>query len=257
VTTTEAKPDDTRATGDIPAPQSVFATTHWSVVLTAGRSDTTRAQDALTKLCQTYWYPLYTYVRRRGYSTHDAQDATQAFFAHLLERHSIAAADPNRGRFRSFMLGVMNHFLANERDKAAAQKRGGGAILLPLQFDTAETRYCREPSDNTTPEQNYERRWAMTLLEEVLRRLANEYQQDGRADLFAELNPCLVGERANQPYAKLADKLGVSENTVKSAVHRLRQRYRQLLRDEIANTVANPGEVDEELRYLFSILGNR
>jgi RNA polymerase sigma-70 factor (ECF subfamily) len=232
----------------------MFATTHWSVVLTAGRRDTTRAQDALAKLCQTYWYPLYAYVRRRGYSPEDAQDLTQEFFARLLERQSLASADPNRGRFRSFMLGVMNHFLADEWNRARAQKRGGGATLLPLQFDTAETRYGHEPADKTTPEQNYERRWAMTLLEEVLRRLAEEYKQEGRAELFAELNPCLVGERTSQPYAALAARLGVNEGTIKSAVHRLRQRYRQLLRDEIANTVAEPGEVDAELQHLFTIL---
>jgi len=234
--------------------QPVFATTHWSVVLTAGRADTPHAQNALARLCSTYWYPLYAYARRRGYSAHDAQDLTQAFFAQLLERQSFAHADPNRGRFRSFLLGVMNHFLANEWTRAHAQKRGGGATFLPLQFETAETRYGHEPADNTTPEQNYERRWAMTLLEEVLRRLADEYKQEGRAELFAELNPCLVGERAAQPYAELAGRLGVSEGTVKSAVHRMRQRYRQLLRDEIANTLAEPGEVDEELRHLFTVL---
>jgi RNA polymerase sigma-70 factor (ECF subfamily) len=254
--TTEVNPDDTTTPGDdVVVRQPVFATTHWSVVLTAGRTDTTRAQDALAKLCSTYWYPLYAYVRRRGYSAHDAQDLTQAFFAQLLERQSLASADPNRGRFRSFMLGVMNHFLANEWTRAQAQKRGGGAKLLPLQFDTAETRYGHEPADNTTPEQSYERRWAMSLLEEVLRRLATEYKQDGRAELFAELNPCLVGERATQPYAELATRLGVNEGTVKSAVHRMRQRYRQLLREEIAHTVAVPGEVDAELHHLFTVLG--
>lgn len=236
------------------ARQAVFATTHWSVVLTAGRTDTVRANDALARLCQTYWYPLYGYVRRRGYSAHDAQDLTQEFFARLLERQSLAAVDPNRGRFRSFMLGVMNHFLADEWHRARAQKRGGGAVILPLEFETAETKYTHEPADTTTPEQHYERRWAMTLLEEVLRRLAREYQADGRAELFAALNPCLVGERAAQPYAELAVKLGVTEGTVKSAVHRMRQRYRQLLREEIAHTVAEPGEVDAELRHLFEVL---
>jgi RNA polymerase sigma factor (sigma-70 family) len=250
----------TAQTGDTSAPayaagkNPVFATTHWSVVLRAGQADTSRAQDALAKLCSTYWFPLYAYVRRRGHSAHDAQDLTQAFFAHLLERQSYVQADPNRGRFRSFLLGVMNHFLVNEWTRAHAQKRGGGARLLPLEFETAETRYVREPADNATPEQNYERRWALALLEVVLRRLADEYKQEGRAELFAELNPCLVGERSALPYAELAAKLGVSEGTVKSAVHRMRQRYRQLLRDEIANTVAEPDEVDAELRHLFNIL---
>ncbi|HSY42900.1 MAG TPA: ECF-type sigma factor, partial [Candidatus Acidoferrum sp.] len=172
-------------------------------------------------------------------------------------KHSITAADPNRGRFRSFMLGVMNHFLADEWRRGQAQKRGGGVTVLPLQFDTAETRYGHEPADSATPEQNYERRWAMALLEEVLRRLGEEYKLEGRAELFAELNPCLVGERAMQPYAELATRLGVSEGTVKSAVHRMRQRYRQLLREEIAHTVAEPGEVDAELRHLMSVLAGR
>ena len=255
MTTTE--PDDTTRPGEAIARQPVFATTHWSVVLTAGRADTSRAQNALAKLCSTYWYPLYAYVRRRGYSAHDAQDLTQAFFAQLLERQSFTHADPNRGRFRSFLLGVMNHFLANEWTRAQAQKRGGGATLLPLQFETAETRYGHEPADTTTPEQNFERRWALALLEEVLRRLADEYKQEGRAELFAELNPCLVGERTAHPYAELAAKLGVNEGTVKSAVHRMRQRYRQLLREEIAHTVAEPGEVDTELRHLFMVLAGQ
>lgn len=242
------------ATDQGAARQPVFATTHWSVVLSAGRADTSSAQDALAKLCATYWYPLYAYVRRRGYSAHDAQDLTQAFFAQLLERQSFTHADPNRGRFRSFLLGVMNHFLANEWTRAHAQKRGGGATLLPLQFETAETRYGHEPADNVTPEQNYERRWALALLEEVLRRLAAEYKRDGRSELFTQLNPCLVGERSAQPYGELAAKLGVSEGTVKSAVHRMRQRYRQLLRDEIANTIAESSEIDAELRHLFTVL---
>jgi RNA polymerase sigma factor (sigma-70 family) len=235
----------------------VFVTTHWSVVLTAGGSDTTGARDALAKLCQTYWYPLYAYVRRRNFSPPDAEDLTQEFFARFLEHNWVGNADREKGRFRTFLLSAVNHFLANEWDKARAQKRGGGAPLLPLQFDTAETRYGREPADNVTPEQHFERRWAMTLLEAVVNRLQKEYEQDGKAELFAALNPCLVGDRTAQPYEALASKLGVSEGAVKSAVHRLRQRYRQLLRDEIAHTVAGPGEVEEELRYLIAVLGGR
>jgi RNA polymerase sigma factor (sigma-70 family) len=239
------------------AHRQVFATTHWSVVLTAGRNDTTRARAALENLCQTYWYPLYAYVRRRGHSPEDAQDLTQAFFARLLERNWVGSADQQKGRFRSFLLSALNHFLADEWDRARAQKRGGGIPPVPLQFDTAETRYGHEPVDHVTPEQNYERRWALTLLDTVLRRLRSEYEQEGRADLFAALHPCLVGDRTAQPYAELAAKLGISEGTVKSAVHRLRQRYRRLLRDEIAQTVAEPGEVDDELRHLFVVLGSR
>jgi RNA polymerase sigma-70 factor (ECF subfamily) len=241
-----------------PLPRSpVFLTTHWSVVLAAGSGDTTGARHALEKLCQTYWYPLYAYVRRRNFSPPDAEDLTQEFFARFLEHDWVANADREKGRFRSFLLSAMNHFLANEWDKARAQKRGGGAHPLPLQFDTAETRYCREPAESVTPEQHFEQRWALTLLETVTRRLGAEYEQTGKAELFAALSPCLVGDRTAQPYEELAKKLALSEGAVKSAVHRLRQRYRQILREEIASTVAGPGEVEEELRHLVAVLGGR
>jgi RNA polymerase sigma factor (sigma-70 family) len=235
----------------------VFVTTRWSVVLSAGHGDTTDGSAALENLCRTYWYPLYAYVRRRGHSPEDAQDLTQEFFARLLKGNWVERADPHKGKFRSFLLSVMNHFLADEWDKARALKRGGGMTPLPLEFNTAEARYSHESADNATPEHIYERRWALALLEEVLRRLRSEYEQDGRTELFAELNPCLVGERTSQAYAELAEKLGVSEGTVKSAVYRLRQRYRQLLREEIAHTVVELGEVDEELQHLFIVLGSR
>jgi len=253
-TPSSAATTGTNPTGSDLPQQPAFVTTRWSVVLMAGHSDTAHAQAALEKLCRAYWYPLYAYVRRRGQSPEDAKDLTQEFFARLLERNWIGRADQQRGRFRSFLLSAMNHFLADEWDKARAQKRGGGQIPVPLQFDTAETRYGYEPVDNTTPEQNFERRWALTLLDTVLQRLHSEYEQEGRAEFFAALHPCLVGDRANQPYADLAVKLGISEGAVKSAVHRLRQRYRHLLRDEIAQTVAEPGEVDEELHHLFAVL---
>ena len=235
----------------------VFVTTHWSVVVSAGDSDTTIAREALAGLCQTYWYPLYAYVRRRNFSPPDAEDLTQEFFARFLEHRWVGDADREKGRFRTFLLSAMNHFLANEWDKARAQKRGGGVPLLPLEIDAAETRYVREPADNVTPEQHFEQRWAMTLLETVVNRLRAEYEHDGKADLFAALNPCLVGDRTSQPYEELAVKLGLTEGSVKSAVHRLRHRYRLLLRDEIAQTVATPGEVDEELRHLIAVLGGR
>jgi len=260
VSDTRSTPD---ASGAVPATtggvsrEPAFVTTHWSVVLTAGRPDSTRARDAQAKLCQTYWYPLYAYVRRRGHSPEDAQDLTQEFFARLLEKNWVGGADQRKGKFRSFLLSAMNHFLADEWDKARAQKRGGGRAPVPLQLDTAETRFGHEPVDGVTPEQSFERRWALTLLDAAVNRLRTEYEQEGRAELFTALNPCLVGDRASQPYAELASKLGVSEGTVKSAVHRLRQRYRQLLHDEIAHTVAGPGEVEEELRHLFAVLVNR
>lgn len=223
-------------------------------MVTAGRGDTPGAQAALEKLCRTYWYPLYSYVRRRGHSPEDAQDLTQEFFSRLLQRNWVGSADQQKGRFRSFLLSAMNHFLADEWDKARAQKRGGGLTPVPLQFDTAETRYGLEAADPLTPEQNYERRWALTLLEKVLGRLRQEYQSQHREDLFTALHPCLTGDRTSQPYAELGPKLGLSEGGVKAAVHRLRQHYRQLLREEIAQTVATPEEVDEELRHMLVAL---
>ena len=237
-----------------PAARSRFAQTRWSVVLSAGKSQTTTSQDALAKLCQLYWYPLYAYVRRRGYSPHDAQDLTQDFFARLLEQNWLAQADRDRGRFRTFLLAAMSHFLANEWDKARAQKRGGAIQLVPLQLDDAETRYGQEPADPNTPEQCFERRWAVTLLDEVLNRLRQEQVAAGGGELYDTLKPCLVGTSQAQPYAALAAKLGITEGAVKVAVHRLRRRYRLLLREEIANTVATPAEVDQEMHHLFAAL---
>jgi RNA polymerase sigma-70 factor (ECF subfamily) len=232
----------------------VFATTHWSIVVAAGGADTATAQQALARLCRSYWYPLYSYVRRRGFSPHDAEDLTQEFFARFLEHGWVANADQLKGRFRNFLLSALNHFLANEWDKAKAQKRGGGAVLLPLEFDSAETRYSREPADTATPEQHFEYRWAMTLLETVVARLRLEYDKEEKGALFSALHPCLLGHRTSQPYDELSKKLGLSEGTIKSAVHRLRGRYRQLLREEIAQTVDGTDEVEDELRHLISVL---
>ena len=241
--------------GETPrAPGGCFVTTHWSVVLTAGRSDTTRAQAALEKLCRAYWFPLYAYVRRRGHSVEDAQDLTQEFFARVLEHQWLARADQAKGRFRTFLLTAMERFLANEWDKLRALKRGGGQRNIPIQLDTAETRYGVEPADTRTPEQAFEYRWALTLLDEVVGQVEAEFGARGQADLFAALKPCLVGDRAAQPDAELGAKLGMAEGAVKVAVHRLRQRYRELLRAEIGNTVASPSEVDAEMRHLFNLL---
>ncbi len=239
------------------ARQPAFVTTHWSVVFSAGGSDTTRARDALARLCQTYWYPLYAYVRRRGNSPHDAQDLTQAFFAHLLERQKLAAADPERGRFRSFLLGAMNHFLINEWQKARAQKRGGGSQTISLDLAAAEERFDLEPADHFSPDKIFEKQWALTLLGEVLNRLEAEYQREGKGGLFAALKQTLMGSRESQPYSELAAKLGMNENAIKVAVHRLRRRYRELIRDEIAGTLASQRDIEEEMRHLFSALAQK
>jgi len=232
----------------------VFATTHWSVVQTAGRPDTSRSAVALEKLCRTYWYPLYAYARRRGQSPADAQDSTQAFFARLLERNWVGDARRERGRFRTFLLTAMNRFLADEWDKLRAQKRGGGRLLVPLQLDTAETRYGQEPADTRTPEQAFDRRWALALLDTVLHRLREEYETAGRGEIFARLHGCLIGGRDSQPYADLATRVNLTEGAVKVAVHRLRKRYRELLRLEIAQTLAADDDVEDELRHLFKVL---
>jgi len=224
------------------------------VVLQAGQEDTTQAMVALEQLCRVYWYPLYAYVRRRGYSPPDAQDLTQEFFTRLLERHWLARADQAKGRFRTFLLHALERFLANEWDKVHALKRGGGQRLVPLQLETGETRYSAEPADLRTPEQVFERRWAVTLLGEVMQQLEVEYKQEGKAELFIALQPCLVGDRERLPYPQLAAQLGESEGAVRVAVHRLRQRYRELLRAEIAHTVASSEEVDTEMRHLFKVL---
>jgi len=232
-----------------------FATTHWSVVLAAGRSDTTRAQAALEQLCRNYWQPLYAYVRQAGRTREEAQDLTQEFFARLLAQNAVARADPARGRFRSFLLGSLKNFLAHEWEKARAQKRGGGAQHLPLAFDTAEMRCGQPMALGDTPDQAYDRQWALALLEIVLGRLRKEYTDSGRNDLFVGLKDTLSGGRSEIPYRDLGARLGMSEGAVKVAAHRLRSRYRELLREEIANTVAGPEEVEEELRQLFAALG--
>jgi RNA polymerase sigma factor (sigma-70 family) len=238
------------------APGSLFPSTHWSVVLTAGNGDIPQAERALESLCQTYWHPLYRYARRRGYSEADAQDLTQEFFAWVLKRNWLGVADPHRGRFRSFLRVSFNHFLANEWDKTQRQKRGGRRVFS-LPFGEAEARCLREPADHFSPEQCYEWRWALTLLDQVLNRLAAEYAARGKTEMFGQLRPCLLGERAAQPYASLAAKLGMTEGSVKVMVYRLRRKYRQLLREEIANTVAKPEEIHDEMLHLFAVLAGR
>jgi RNA polymerase sigma-70 factor (ECF subfamily) len=237
-----------------PVRQAVFATTRWSVVVTAGHADTTRAHAALEDLCGAYWYPLYAFVRRQGHNAHDAEDLTQAFFAQLLEKNWIASADRERGRFRSFLLISLKHFLANEWNRAQAQKRGGRIRIVPLKAGDAESRYQREPSDTATPDKAFDRQWALALLDRVLAALREELAAQGKERQFNLLKSCLAGSRESQPYARLAVELGTTEGAVKVTVHRMRQRYRELLRAEIAETVADPAEVDEEMRALFAAL---
>ncbi len=232
----------------------VFATTHWSMVLAAGTSASPQAAEALEKLCRVYWYPLYAYVRRQGHDVHEAQDLTQAFFARLLEKDYVSRASRERGRFRSYLLTALNHFLVDEWKRANRQIRGGGRQIFSLDEQTAEERYQHEPVDEMSAEKIYQRRWAMTLLEQVLARLEKEFIDLGNAALFAELQVFLLGEQMAPPYAEIATKLGLTEGAVKAAVYRLRRRYRELLREEIAQTVAGPEDVEEELRALFAML---
>jgi RNA polymerase sigma factor (sigma-70 family) len=244
-------PDSSSAS---PGPEH-FATTHWSVVLTAQRTDSSRAQAALARLCQTYWYPLYVFVRRQGYNPPDAQDLTQEFFSRLLAKNYLAGVAPEKGNFRSFLLASLKHFLANEWDRTRAAKRGGGQTIISLDDTDAEERYRLEPVDNMTADKLFDRRWVMTLLEQVMARLRAEYTQLGNADLYESLKNSLGGPRESAPYAQLAAQLQMTEGAVKVAVHRLRARYRELLREEIAQTVTTQAEVDEEIRHLFSLLG--
>ncbi len=231
-----------------------FQTTLWTMVVHAGRSDSTLAREALAQLCQTYWYPLYVFVRRQGYQAHDAQDLTQAFFTRLLEKHALGQVDREKGKFRSFLLASLKNFLANEWDKGQAQKRGGGHEVISLDHDSAESRYGLEPSHYLSPDKIFERRWALTLLEQVLASLRDEYCSDGKADLFEQLKTTLTGESGSVTYAAIAERLGMTEGAIKVAAHRLRHRYRELIRTEIGQTVASADDVDDELRHLLSVL---
>lgn len=230
-----------------------FATTHWSAVLKAKQSDTTHAHAALSELCQTYWFPLYAYVRRRGYNLHDAEDLTQGFFSRLLKFNSFADIHRERGKFRSFLIASMKHYLANEWDKASAQKR---AVDRAISLDTAkaEHRYLIEPIDKLTPETLFERQWALTLLETVIKRLNQEYEISGHGALFKHLLFAVTGNKNSVPYAKLAKDLRITEEALRVAVHRMRQRYRQVLREEISHTVTDESDVTAEIDYLRVIL---
>ena len=231
-----------------------FATTHWSVVLTAGRPGSAHYQQALETLCRTYWFPLYAYLRRRGYDGAQAEDHTQAFFAYLLARHGLRLADPKRGKFRSFLLGALKHFLANERARAQAQKRGGNQTILSLDLDKAESQYALEPRDELSPERLFERSWALTVLERAMARLQAEATTPKKKKLFECLKTYLTADKSSIRYHDAAEQLGMSDGAVKTAVHRLRRRYRELLREEIAQTVSTEDQIDEEIRDLFAAL---
>jgi RNA polymerase sigma-70 factor (ECF subfamily) len=240
--------------GELPS-HPVFVTTHWSLVRSARDKKSPQSADALEKLCRAYWYPLYAYVRRAGQSKENAEDLTQAFFARLLEKNFLEAAEQERGRFRSFLLLAFKRFLANEWDRIRAQKRGGGQTHVSLDTELAERKFKIETSaGETSPERLYERRWALTLLEQTMARLRAEFERAGKTGEFERLKSFLTADQREIPYATAATELGMSENTLRVAVHRLRKRYRELFREEIAHTLAKGEDVDTELRYLLAVL---
>src|SRR5207244_3403201 len=213
----------------------------WSLIAAASGNEGEATQAALADLCQAYWYPLYAFLRHRGHAAEDARDLTQGFFAALLEKGYLADADPDRGRFRSFLLTAISRFASKEHDKAAAQKRGGGRAILPIDFADGERRYRNEPADNWTPERIFERRWALTLLDRTLARLRQDHELSGKLAQFDSLKIYLTGESGAPPLREVAEQLGITEGAVKVAIHRLRQKYRELLRAEIAQTLAAKG----------------
>jgi RNA polymerase sigma factor (sigma-70 family) len=237
--------------------QERFVTTHWSVVLTAGQGDVVRAAEALEQLCRSYWYPLYVYVRRKGHSPQDAQDLTQQFFEHFLRKGYFHLANPARGKFRTFLLHALEHFLVNEWKRAQRIKRGGGTMRLLSDIEGAEHRYANESVGVMAPDRAYERHWAATLLDQVLTSLKQEYAQAGNARVFEELAELLWGKDASISFAQIGERLHMTEGAVRGAMHRLRERYRERLRSQVAQTVAGADEVDEELRYLITVVSRR
>jgi len=240
--------------GAVQERNAAFATTNWSVVLAAGQGSGAEGAQALEQLCRTYWYPLYAFVRRAGHAPADAEDLTQEFFARFLEKGYFGRGDPARGRFRSYLLACLKHFLSEQWRRARRLKREGGQTILSWDSRTAEERYRLEPEDPMTPENVYDRRWALTLLERALDRLGKEQAAAGKAEAFARLKNSLWGEGDATGYAELAARLGTTEGTIKVMVHRLRHRYREVLREEVAQTVASGESVDEELRHLIGVI---
>jgi len=239
------------STNPASGPGDIFATTRWTVVLAAGRKSDTRAQGALEELCDAYWFPLYAYVRRRGHSREDAEDLTQAFFAHFLRSNPLDGLSAERGRFRAFLLASLKHFLANEWDKSQRQKRGGGAPHFSLDWQTADTKFQVAEANELSPDQTFDREWAVALLDKVITRLQQECEAGGRGTQFSGLKDFLTTDKGASTHREAALKLGMDEGAARVAVHRLRKRYRALLRDEIAQTLSDPSQLDEELRALF------
>jgi RNA polymerase sigma factor (sigma-70 family) len=231
-----------------------FNTTHWSVVLAAGGAASPEAANALEHLCRAYWYPLYAFIRRKGYSQPEAEDLTQGYFARFLEKSYLQEVAPEKGRFRTFLLCSLSHFMANEWDKSQRLKRGGGATHVPLDTAEADKRYQDEPDPSGSPEESFDRTWGETLLGLALTRLRQDFESAGKRERFDELKPFLLGEPEVNRYAQVAARLGLSEQGVKSAVHRLRRTFRELVREEIAHTVATRAEIDEELRHLIRLM---
>jgi RNA polymerase sigma-70 factor (ECF subfamily) len=233
-----------------------FTTTHWSVVLGAAQGDLPAARQALERLCTAYWYPLYAYVRRRGYSPEDAQDLTQGFFERVLEKHYLDQVDQSKGRFRAFLLATLKHFLSDQSDRRQAAKRGGGRTILSLDAQAGEERYQFEPVDGFSPDKLYERRWAFTVLGEARGRLRAEFAAAGRLRLYEHLDAFESGEETGLTFSEIGRQLALSEVAVKAAASRLRRRYAQLVREEIAHTVASVAEIDEEIRHLVTVVSN-
>lgn len=236
------------------ATDGIFATTHWTAVLAAGRGSSRQADVALEELCRTYWYPLYAYVRRQGHSRENAEDLTQGFFARLLEKNYLEGVRSDKGKFRAFLLVAVKRFLANEWDRANRQKRGGGVMPLSLDWQDADSRYQINPADNLSPDKLYDRAWAVIVLERVITRLRDENGAESKAKLYEQLKPFLMMGKSEIPYAQAAAALKLTEGAVRVAVHRLRRRYRELLREEITQTLANPAQADEEMQSLFNAL---
>ena len=235
--------------------QGGFNTTHWSIVLAcSGKNDANQAQEALAKLFQTYWYPLYAYTRRRGHGEQDAEDLVQAFCLHLQEKHALAKADPERGKFRTFLLSSLQNFLANEKARAHAQKRGGGREMIFLDAEDARSRYRLEPAHELTPEAIFEMRWAHAVLEQTLAGLRVDFIARGKQRLFDGLASFLTFDEPGDSYQQAATRLGLPLSAIKTTVHRLRQDYRTKLREEIGRTVSTPDEIEDELRYLRKVL---